>query len=160
MAKFIELTEIEILDTPYALKVKKKVKVNVDNIVFYKGCQVFLKDGTSLIVDEEYDQITKLIERPTSIGVIHEAANNLVNGDWLSRHKERHHAAINQFPHFAERRVGFVVGAEWGDKTMLDKATEWLKKNKDNPLIKCEDPCLSGYLTDEFIEDFRKAMKE
>ena len=51
-------------------------------------------------------------------------------------------------------------GAEWADSTMLDKATEWLKKNKDNALIKCEDPCLSGYLTDEFIDDFRNAMKE
>lgn len=51
-------------------------------------------------------------------------------------------------------------GAEWADQTMLDKACEWLKNNKDNPFIKCEDPCLSGYLTDEFIDEFRKAMKE
>lgn len=42
----------------------------------------------------------------------------------------------------------------------IEKACEWLKKNKDNPFIKCEDPCLSGYLTDEFIEDFRKAMEK
>lgn len=41
----------------------------------------------------------------------------------------------------------------------IDKACEWLKKNKDNPFIECEDPCLSGYLTDEFIDDFRKALK-
>lgn len=42
----------------------------------------------------------------------------------------------------------------------IDKACDWLKINKDHPLIGCEDPCLSGYLTDEFIEDFKKAMEE
>lgn len=42
----------------------------------------------------------------------------------------------------------------------IEKACEWLKENKDHPLIGCEDPCLSGYLTDEFIEDFKKAMEE
>ena len=53
----------------------------------------------------------------------------------------------------------YLEGAEWADSTMIERACEWLKVNKDNPLIKCEDPCLSGYLTDEFIDDFRKAMK-
>ena len=42
----------------------------------------------------------------------------------------------------------------------IEKACEWLKENKEHPLIGCEDPCLSGYLTDEFIEDFKKAMEE
>ena len=42
----------------------------------------------------------------------------------------------------------------------IDKACEWLKEHKEHPLIGCEDPCLSGYLTDEFIEDFKKYMKE
>lgn len=41
----------------------------------------------------------------------------------------------------------------------VDLCCEWLKENKDNPFIKCEDPCLSGYLTDEFIEQFKKAME-
>ena len=43
---------------------------------------------------------------------------------------------------------------------LIGKACEWLKENKDHPLIECEDPCLSGYLTDKFIEEFRKAMKK
>jgi len=50
----------------------------------------------------------------------------------------------------------FKAGANW----QKEKACEWLKENKDHPLIGCEDPCLSGYLTDEFIEDFKKAMEE
>lgn len=47
-----------------------------------------------------------------------------------------------------------------GQKDTIDKACEWLKENKDHPLIGCEDPCLSGYLTDEFIENFKKAMEK
>lgn len=41
----------------------------------------------------------------------------------------------------------------------IKKACEWLKENKDHPLIGCEDSCLSGYLTNEFIEDFQNYMK-
>ena len=54
----------------------------------------------------------------------------------------------------------FKAGAEWQKEQMIGKACEWLKENKDHPLIGCEDPCLSGYLTDEFIEDFKKAIEE
>lgn len=42
----------------------------------------------------------------------------------------------------------------------IKKACEWLKENKDHPFIGCEDCCLSGYLTDEFIEEFKKAMED
>ena len=41
----------------------------------------------------------------------------------------------------------------------IEKAIEWLKENKYHPFIGCEDCCLSGFLTDEFIEEFRKVMK-
>lgn len=41
----------------------------------------------------------------------------------------------------------------------IEKACEWFEDNKDNPFIGCEDPCLSGYLTDQFIADFRNYMK-
>ena len=50
----------------------------------------------------------------------------------------------------------FIAGAQWQN----DKACKWLKENKDHPLIGCEDPCLSGYLTDKFIEEFKKAMEK
>lgn len=43
---------------------------------------------------------------------------------------------------------------------MIDKAEKWLRENKDHPFIGCEDPCLSGYLTDEFIEEFKQAMEK
>lgn len=53
-----------------------------------------------------------------------------------------------------------IIAIDKATNALIEKACEWLKKNKDNPLIKCEDTCLSGYLTDEFIDDFKKAMEE
>jgi len=41
----------------------------------------------------------------------------------------------------------------------IEKACEWMRKNKDHPFIGCEDHQLSGYLTDDFIEDFKNYMK-
>lgn len=43
--------------------------------------------------------------------------------------------------------AGFISGAEWADRTMLDRACEWLKNG--------------GYFvnSNETIEDFRKAME-
>lgn len=56
--------------------------------------------------------------------------------------------------------------AKWKDEdfakekqSLIDKACEWLKDNKEHPLIGCEDTDLSGFLTEEFIADFRKAME-
>lgn len=42
---------------------------------------------------------------------------------------------------------GFVMGAEWADKTMIDKACEWLNKG--------------GYFVNnkETINDFKRAMR-
>ena len=56
----------------------------------------------------------------------------------------------------------FLTSRVWylyGYTKATDKACEWLKENKDHPFIGCEDPCLSGYLTDKFIEEFKKAME-
>jgi hypothetical protein len=44
--------------------------------------------------------------------------------------------------------------AEWKDKQMIEKTCEWLKKNLQNYI---ED----GWTSEkDFIEEFRKAMKE
>ena len=55
-------------------------------------------------------------------------------------------------------RMEYEKGKNEGYHELIDKACEWLKENKEHPFISCEDPCLSGYLTDEFINDFRKAI--
>lgn len=49
--------------------------------------------------------------------------------------------------------------AEIAKEETIEKACKWFEDNKDNPFIGCEDPCLSGYLTDQFIADFRNYMK-
>lgn len=57
----------------------------------------------------------------------------------------------------------FTEGAEWADKTMLDRACEWLKENIDLYSYNAFN-VKSGYtetiLTDEFETAFRQAMME
>ena len=58
--------------------------------------------------------------------------------------------------------VKYAVAREVAEKltdVFIKKACEWLSDNRDHPFIGCEDPCLSGFLTDEFIEEFRKTME-
>ena len=61
-----------------------------------------------------------------------------------------------------EWRAGFISGAKWADKTMLDRACEWLKNNIDL-YSETAFSIKSGYteitLTDEFETAFRQAMK-
>ena len=56
--------------------------------------------------------------------------------------------------------------AKWKDEqfakekqALIDKGCEWLRNNKEHPLIGCEDSCLIGFLTEEFIMEFRKAIE-
>ena len=41
--------------------------------------------------------------------------------------------SIKRYPRFAERRVGFIAGAEWIQKKMIDKACEWIIEHIDIP---------------------------
>ena len=54
----------------------------------------------------------------------------------------------------------FEKGAYWADKTMIEKACEWLDQN----VVKYESGTRMGYIPFSFIEDmindFRKAMEE
>ena len=64
----------------------------------------------------------------------------------------------------------FIAGAEWADRTMIDKACDWLKANlcehyADEPIAHKMGRPISGYIS--FFEeppvgvimDFRKAME-
>ena len=53
---------------------------------------------------------------------------------------------------------GFIEGAEWANKTMIDKACEWLKENIW-VYINYEG-CSGEELENDVIEDFRKAMEK
>ena len=52
------------------------------------------------------------------------------------------------------RQVGFKFGAKWADKTMIDKACEWLEEyiEPDNDEFDIDFNAM--------IYDFRKAMEE
>lgn len=47
---------------------------------------------------------------------------------------------------------GFIEGAKWADKTIIEKACEWIQKEV------LED--YAGVVWGDIVEDFRKAMKE
>lgn len=72
----------------------------------------------------------------------------------MKREEEINIAAKNKYPYIkglpqtSAHQAIFVEGAEWADKTMLDRACKWLENG--------------GYFvnSNETIEDFRKAMKE
>lgn len=54
----------------------------------------------------------------------------------------------------------FVHGAKWADKTMIEKAVNWLKEVF---MESDESPHIVSYefdSTDEMIEDFKEAMED
>lgn len=53
--------------------------------------------------------------------------------------------------------IGFLEGAEWADKTMIDKVCEWLEDNIYDYLYINRDFNEADY-KNELIEDLRKAM--
>lgn len=71
-----------------------------------------------------------------------------------------------------EWRAGFIAGAKWADKTMLDRACEWLKLriSVDIPIETNEsgEPLADSWIAaqmervkaaEEFITAFRQAME-
>ena len=67
------------------------------------------------------------------------SANTQIIGDW------------------GEHFLGFIHGAEWADRTMIDKACEWLHSAL---YLDHERSIEHRYATlEELLNDFRKAMK-
>lgn len=56
------------------------------------------------------------------------------------------------------KKSAFKTGAEWADKTMIDKACEWLKKYRQDTYD--GTGYIAGIVNDKTIEDFRKAMEK
>lgn len=68
--------------------------------------------------------------------------------------KEAHRVSNN-----GDEYTSFIQGAEWADKTMIEKVCEWLKDNVNNYLDWYDwGECKLN--TDELLYDFRKAMEE
>lgn len=69
--------------------------------------------------------------------------------EFVSRTDEIIKESIKKHPRFAERRVGFIDGAEWADRTMIEKAVKWLEEN-----CTVEGQCIIK------LDMFKKAMLE
>ena len=52
------------------------------------------------------------------------------------------------------QKLCFIDGAKWADKTMIEKASRWLESNT-NPVFYSGN----GWTTEEFIDNFKKAME-
>ena len=80
----------------------------------------------------------------------------------MTREEEILQVANENYSGYSERRLGFLAGANWADKTMLDRACEWLKENIDLYAIKGIN-IKSGYteiiLANGFETAFRQAME-
>ena len=63
--------------------------------------------------------------------------------------------SIKRHPRFADKRVGFIDGAEWMQKKMVEKACEWLDEHWNDYFSENDD--FNGW---NMISDFRKAMEE
>ena len=79
----------------------------------------------------------------------------------MTREEEIRQKAISEQRSLMEScdwRAGFIAGAKWDDKTMIDKACKWLTKHL------YDYDRVEGYEVfrdvKSFVNDFRKAMEE
>lgn len=56
-------------------------------------------------------------------------------------------------------RMIFIMGAEWADKTMIEKACEWLLNHNDYQRVLDNGNGVRFDMT-QCVTDFRKAMEE
>ena len=75
----------------------------------------------------------------------------------MTREEQIIQESIKKYPRFPERRIGFIDGAQWEHKKLVEMACEWLSNNKDNYIIDIEGETL---FDDQIIKDFRNAMEK
>ena len=82
----------------------------------------------------------------------------------MTREEEIKKEAKNKYPYIkglpqtlAHQEI-FIEGAKWADKTMIDKACEWIKNNKHLYKVLSFGSLSTDW--DKFIREFRKAMEE
>lgn len=83
----------------------------------------------------------------------------------MTREEQIIQESIKKYPRFPERRIGFIDGAEWEHKMLVERACEWLRRNYTNYMINdlskyVEDVCSFDIFDDLLVENFRKAMEE
>lgn len=57
--------------------------------------------------------------------------------------------------HCSDEFTSFILGAEWADKTIIEKACKWLQEKNRMCMFEIE-----MILGKDYIEDFKKAMEE
>lgn len=73
----------------------------------------------------------------------------------MTREEQIIQESIKKYPRFPERRIGFIDGAQWELKRLVERACEWL----DN--INPDDYMDSGiFQIHDLIGNLRKAMEE
>ena len=87
----------------------------------------------------------------------------------MTRKEEIVRVADENYSGYSERRLGFIAGANWADKTMLDRAENYLRSKLEyRPILKEEYIHGEDYirhrqeqsrLCNEFITAFRQAME-
>ena len=70
----------------------------------------------------------------------------------MTRKEEIKQKALSKYPQGTNRYNKFIEGAEWANKTMIEKACEWIKKEVLDDY--------QGIIWDNIVEDFRKAPEE
>ena len=70
----------------------------------------------------------------------------------MTRKEEIKQKALSKYPQGTNRYNKFIEGAEWANKTMIEKACEWIKKEVLDDY--------QGVIWDNIVEDFRKALEE
>ena len=77
----------------------------------------------------------------------------------MTRKEQIRHAAQEAPMDIYEKSIdSFIKGAEWADKTMIDKACAYLALHYDE--VETEDNGIVGWIPKEFIINFRKAMEK
>lgn len=77
--------------------------------------------------------------------------------EFVSRTDEIIKESIKKHPRFAERRVGFIDGAQWADRTMIEKVMNWL--DSIDMGMRYWNP-EEGVLQGQFMDDLLKVMEE
>lgn len=67
--------------------------------------------------------------------------------------------SIKKYPRFPERRIGFIDGAQWEHKRLVEKASKWLINSFDHLHNEYHRKLEFGN-QEVFIEAFKKAMEE
>ena len=77
--------------------------------------------------------------------------------EYIKKIKRKIHPFVNKegLPSWIED--AYMHGYNQAAEEFLDKACTWLKQNKDN--VETEDNGIAGWISEDFIKDFRNSMK-